>query len=511
MIWCCGDLRLDDQRFELLRGGQPVALEPQVFLVLCALMRAAGRLVSKDELIEAVWQGRAVSDASIASRIRAARAAIGDDGDSQRIISTVHGRGFRLLPPVTQATDGTPEPVQIPPRGRPSLAVLPFRPIALPPGQALLAEALAHEVLRALSLMRWMTVIARGSSFRFAGAGQDLKRIGEILAVRYILTGTLAVEGRLLAVSVELVEAATARLLWTERLARPLDELAGLQYAIVMAVASALELHVPLHEAKLAEGKDIERLDAWENYHLGLRQMFRFSAEGNQRAAGHFAEAVRLDPSFARAHAGLSFTSFQEAFLRYGPDRDAACARARAQAETSFDLDPMDPFAAFTLGRSFWLTDEMDSASGWLERATELNPNYAQGYYSRALTSVLMTQTQAASDEVEQALRLSPLDPLLYGMYGTRALSLIQQGAYDQAADWADRAASSPHAHFLIGMVAVSANHLAGREERALHWLRHTRAIRPDASAGLFFAAFPLRDTRTRARLEQVLTGYGFG
>ncbi|MTH77919.1 transcriptional regulator [Paracoccus aestuariivivens] len=422
----------------------------------------------------------------------------------------MHGRGFRLVPKVELA--GAPaKPDLLDPSGKPSLAILPFQPLGLPPEQVLLSEALAHEVLRALSRLRWVTVIARGSSFRFGGAAPDLQQIGQILSVRYILTGALQLEGRTLVISVELVEAASARLIWTERFSRPLSDLAELQYAIVMAVAAALELHIPLHEAQLAEGKDIARLDAWESYHLGLRQMFRFTADGNLRAAGLFARAVELEPGFARAHAGLSFTSFQDAFLRYGTDRDTAVTKARAEAETSYDLDPLDPFAAFTLGRSYWLTDEMDSAAGWLERATELNPNYAQGYYSRALVSVLMTETKAAATEVvDQALRLSPLDPLLYGMYGTRALSLIQNEDYQQAADWADRAASSPHAHFIIGMVAIAANSLAGREARAKEWLKHTRAIRPDASAGLFFAAFPLRNNHMRLLLQSVLAQHGF-
>src|SRR5690606_25988008 len=115
---------------------------------------------------------------------------------------------------------------------------------------------------------------------------------------------------------------------------------------------TALELHVPLNEARLAEGRDIAHLDAWASYHLGLRQMFLFTAEGNRQAAEFFARAVRLDSGFARAHAGLSFTSFQDAFLGYGPDRDLAVGAARAHAERSLEIDPLDPFAALTLGRS---------------------------------------------------------------------------------------------------------------------------------------------------------------
>ncbi|WP_134681182.1 winged helix-turn-helix domain-containing protein [Paracoccus ravus] len=510
MIYACGDVVLDDGRFQLIRGGQPVQVEPQVFLVLRELFQAQGRLVGKEELVAAVWHGRAVSDASIASRIRAARAAIGDDGARQSIISTVHGRGFRVLPPVALSGSGSGPAIALGDgNGKPSIAVLPFRALGLGPGSEILPEALAHEIIRALCRLRWLTVISRGSSFRFAGHDTGLGQIGDMLSVRYLLTGAIEPEGRRIALSVELVEAASGQIIWTDRLTRPITELAELRHDIVIATASALEVNLPLHEARLADTAEASALDAWANYHLGLRQMFRFCAEGNQRAAGFFARALDLAPRFARAHAGLSFTSFQDAFLQYGPDRAAAVRRARSEAELSHELDPLDPFAAFTLGRSFWLTGDMENAGGWLTRATELNPNYAQAYYSRALTEVLEAETGLADSNIGHALRLSPLDPLLYGMFGTRALALIQQGADQAAADWADRAATSPHAHFLISMLAVAANGLAGREGRARQWRRHTRMLRPDASQQLFFKAFPLRDDMVRQRVASSLRQYG--
>ncbi|MCZ0960937.1 winged helix-turn-helix domain-containing protein [Paracoccus benzoatiresistens] len=504
MIYGFGDHELDDQRFELRRNGRSIPVEPQVFLVLRELLRAGGRLVGKEQLADVVWGG-AVSDASIASRVRAARAALGDDGERQAVIRTVHGRGFRLMQPVRAAPQGGPA------LAAPSLAVLPFGAIGLPRDRAILTEALAHEILRALSRLRWLVVISRGSSFRFARAGADLSAIGARLGVRYLLTGTVELSGNTLAVSPELVEAESARILWTDRLSEPLDRLAELQQTIVSALCTALELHLPLNEARLAEGRDIESLDAWASYHLGLRQMFHFTAEGNRQAAACFDRAIRLDPGFARAHAGLSFTSFQDAFLRYGPDRDRATDAARAHAERSLELDPLDPFAALTLGRSYWLTDQVEVGAGWLARATDLNPNYAQGFYGRAILAAILARPEQADEGVDRALQLSPLDPLLYGMFGTRALRLLQGEDPEGAADWADRAASAPHAHFLIGMIAMAANGLAGRDDQAGTWGRHVRALRPDASRELFFTAFPLRDDRARGRIGGELARQGFG
>lgn len=504
MIYTFGELELDDQKFELRRNRHPVPVEPQVFLVLRELLRAGGNLVSKNALADAVWGGPAVSDASIASRIRAARAALGDDGERQEIIRTVHGRGFRLVPSVSLL------PQTLAPADAPSLAALPFRALGLPREQSVLAEALTNDVLRALSRLRWLTVIARGSSFRFGEAEPDLEAIGLRLGARYILTGTLELSGQQLTASTELVEAAGARILWADRITRSLSLLPELQQVIVAAICNALELHVPLNEARMAETRDAEHLDAWAVYHLGLRQMYRFTADGNAQATGHFNRALELNPNLARAHAGLSFTSFQEAFLQYGPDRLRATDAARRHAERGLELDPLDPFAAFTLGRSYWLTDEIEIAAGWLARATDLNPNYAQGFYCSALLAALLSQTDQASQGVDQALRLSPLDPLLYAMFGTRAVSLMQAQDYAQAADWADRAAAAPQAHFLIGMIAVTANSLAGRDDRALGWAEHVRRMRPDASTRHFEAAFPMRDSVARARMLIPLKAYGF-
>lgn len=505
MIYGFGDLELDEERFELRRQGRPLPVEPQVFLVLRELVKGNGRLIGKDQMAQAVWGGSAVSDASIASRIRAARAAIGDDGARQEIIRTVHGRGFQLVAAVRSTQNASGE------AGPPSLAVLPFRTLgSRQEDHLIMTEALAHEVLRALSRLRWLTVISRGSSFRFRGAEPELGAIGARLGVRYILTGTAEIAGQRITVSPELVEATSARVLWTDRLSAPLDALAELRQAIVMSVCAALELHVPLNEALLAEGRDFDRLDAWASYHLGLRQMFRFTADSNARAANYFRHAVALNPAFARAHAGLSFTSFQEAFLRYGPDRDRAAEAALGHAERSLELDPLDPFAAFSRGRAHWLTDELETAVGWLTRATDLNPNYAQGYYSRALLDTFLMRKGEADDEVARALRLSPLDPLLYGMFGTRALNLLQQGDHAQAADWSDRAASAPNAHVIIAMIALAANGMADRRARAEDWAARVRRLRPDASAELFFSALPLRDPATRAGVAAELKRSGF-
>lgn len=380
MMWVFGDFRFDSERFELSRCGEPVRLEPQVLTLLIHLIRNRALMMTKDEIVAAVWHGQAVSDASISSRIRSARQAVDDDGARQAVIRAVHGRGFRFvaevttLPPAHAASATVGCETLLHPVRRPSVAVLPFQPLAMSPDLAILGEAIPHEIIQALSRLRWLAVIARGSSFRFRQTSTDLDLVATALAVRYVVSGIIETRDRKVAVTVELTDTKPHEILWADRLAAPLHEIDDLRARIAAHLVSALEIHIPYNEAQIARLSGPEGLDAWSNYHLGLRHLYRFTPLDTEHAQTCFERAVAADPQFARAHAGLSFTSFLDAFLRLSPEPAAAVRAARRHAERSLELDALDPFANLTMGRSFWLTDEPDIAADWLSRATALNP-----------------------------------------------------------------------------------------------------------------------------------------
>ena len=516
MAWTFGDFHLDADRFQLARHGVPVPLEPQVLALLIHLVRNHDRMVTKDEIVEAVWHGQAVSDASISSRIRSARQAVGDDGTRQEVIQTVHGRGFRFVAEVAttmpaQAASGS---ATNPPlehlHGRPSIAILPFRPLGAEPDLGVLAEAIPHEIIEALSRLRWLSVIARGSTFRFGMGAADLDLVTAALSSRYILTGCIEDRVRGVAVTLELVDGGSRQILWADRLETPLDGIDDLRSRIVVHLVAALETHIPFNEARVARMNNFEDLDAWANYPVGLRHLYRFTAADPERARVCFDRSVAAEPDFARAYAGLSFTNFLTAFLRLGPDTGTAASAARRHAERAVELDPLDPFANFTMGRTFWLSDQPEVAADWLTRATTLNPNYAQGFYALAFTAMLTGDRDATFSGLDTSLHLSPLDPLLYGGHGVRAQMLMQQQDYETAARWGDRAATQPGAHYLIGMIALAANGLAGRVEQAARLRRDVCGRKPDATAADYFAAFPTRDVASRARIAAELARQGF-
>jgi TolB-like protein len=527
MIYQFGPFELDLATVELRAGGEACSLEPQVFALLALLVENRDRLVSKEEIIEKVWDGRAVSDAALATRVKSARRVIGDDGQSQHFIRTIHSRGFRFVGEVRASRgrgvrsaaeisdarndQGVEAAVQqLDPVSRPSLAVLPFRLIGDHVRYAALASALPDELITELSRLRWLLVTARGSSFRLRTSDSEFGDIGRLLRVRYCLWGTIEVSDRRLVVTVELVDTLDGAIVWADRFSGRIDDVHLMREEIRSQVLVALEIRIPIHEASLARLAVPDDLDAWSAYHLGLQHMYRFNRLDNAAAAHLFQRAVTLDRCFARAHAGLSFVHFQAAFMRYTDDIAGEVGRARHFAERGLELDPLDPFVNFTMGRSYWLEGNLDNSLSWLERSTRVSPNYAQGIYALAWTEALAGRALEGRRHVDLAMRLSPIDPLYYAMLGTRAFTHMVLGEDMEAADWAERAARSPGAHVLIAMIAAVAQALNGDKQRAASWAANVRERNCALTRDDFCRAFPMKSDTMRARVLQALAQLGF-
>jgi DNA-binding winged helix-turn-helix (wHTH) protein/tetratricopeptide (TPR) repeat protein len=517
MIHLFDAFELDRSRVELRRDGRPVPVEPQVFALLLLLVENRDRLVSRDEIVEKVWDGRVVSDSALDSRVKSARRALGDDGKAQRFIRTIHGQGFRFVADVRVAATAvrietaageTPRAVGGG-DAKPSIAVLPLRVVGEAGPWATVADALPDELIAELSRLRWLFVIARGSSFRFRPATPDPVEVGKLLGVRYCLSGFLELAGSKLAVTVELADTRDGGVVWGERFGSDLADVHDTRARILARLVAALEVRIPSHEARAARLVPPENLDAWSAYHLGLEHMFRFHRTDNAAARGFFERAIAADRSFARAHAGLSFVSFQDAFLRWSGDAAAAVRDARRHAERSVELDPLDPFANLTMGRSYWLEGELDTGLAWLERATTLSPNYAQGIYARAWTHTLSGRGAEGREGADLAMALSPLDPLHYAMAATRAMSHLVRDEDAEAAAWAEKAAREPGAHVLIAAIAAAAWSLGGNREHAAAWAANVRERSATLTREDFFRSFPFADERTRTRISTALADLG--
>lgn len=518
MIYRFDGFELDLARLELRHDGAVRPLEPQVFALLALLVANGERVVSRDEIIEKVWDGRVVSDSAIDSRVKTARQALGDDGRTQRFIRTLQRKGFRFVAdarmvraePTVELAVAREEPPAAAPGTRPSIAVLPFRLIGPTATYATLADALAHELIADLARLHWLFVTARESSFRLRGAEADPGEIGRLLGVRYYLSGSVEQTGNRLAVMVELTDTRDCGVVWAENFVVPIGDVHQLREDIRTRTLSALEIRIPAHEATLARLSVSENLDAWSAYHLGLQHMYRFNRTDNATALALFEQSIAKDPSFARAHAGLSFVHFQSAFLRHSEDVAGETALSRRFAERGVELDPLDPFVNFAMGRTFWLEGDLQTSLGWLERATSLSPHYAQGLYARAWAESLADRSLESREHVDLAMRLSPLDPMYYAMVGTRSFTHMVRGEDAEASAWAERAARSPGAHVLIAMIAVVANALAGNPAQAQVWVQNVKTRNPNLRSEDFFRAFPMQTETARARVVGALSALGY-
>ena len=524
MIYRFEQFELDREKVELRASGEVVPIEPQVFALLSYLVENRDRAVTKEELIDNIWDGRAISDSALSSRIKSARQALGDDGATQRTIRTLHRVGFRFVAevrsgatrPMLTISAHEPAPaIEATPAAmlelsRPAIAVLPFRLVGIAGPYAAIADALPDELIAQLSRLRWLFVISRGSSFKFRGGDIDMSRVRGALNVRYCLSGVIELRGDDMTVTVELADTESTGVLWGEAFRAKVGGVHEVREEIVRAVVSALELQIPLNEARRARLQSPDKLDAWSAYHLGQQHMFRFNKADNAIATQLFERAVELEPTFARAYAGLSFTAFQDAFLHYVPDIADAATKARRYAENALEMDPLDPFGNFTMGRSFWLKGDLESSLPWLDRANTLNPNYAQGRYARAFTDPMLGNGLSGQEHADAAMALSPLDPLLYAMCAGRAFSHTVRGEHDDAVLWIDRARRSPGAHVLIDVIGVVMHGLRGDDAQARQCAAGAQSRAPGVSKDDFFRAFPFRDAAMRERFGAILTKYGF-
>jgi tetratricopeptide (TPR) repeat protein len=294
---------------------------------------------------------------------------------------------------------------------------------------------------------------------------------------------------RKLTVTADLIETRTARIAWAEvfddTIKDTLDVLDEIGNRIVASVAHEIEM-VERNRAIL---KPPASLDAWEAHHRGLWHMYRFNKTDNERARQFFAQAVELDPTFARAYAGLSFTHFQNAFLGW-KKASTEVERAYEAAGRSLMVDDRDPAAHWAMGRAMWLRGDQDHSITELERAVDLSPNFANAHYTLAFVHSQTGDPRAAISFSDHSRNLSPFDPLLFAMLGTRAISLARLGEYEDAAEWAMKAAARPNAHQHIMAIAALTLGLAGRLEEANTYKEKIRERVPNYAMADFLAAF---------------------
>src|SRR5262245_3054723 len=430
MIYTFQDYSLDVERRELRRREDLVAVEPQVLDLLQYLIRNRDHVVSKDELIAAVWNGRIISESALSSRITAVRQAVGDSGEQQRLIRTIARKGFRFVGdiretqarkkddpalPASQTAAKTASALVLP--DKPSIAVLPFQNLSGDPEQEYFADGVVEDIISALSCKRWLFVIARNSSFVYKGRTVDVKQVGRELGVRYILEGSVRKAANRVRITGQLIDAATGAHLSADRFDGDLEDIFDLQDRITASVVEAIAPKLEQAEIERAKRKPTENLDAYDYFLRAMASFYQRNRDANDEALRLFYKAIEVDPDFATAYGMVAWCYGWRNLSGWANDRVREVAEGAELAWRATELGKDDAVALARSGHALaLLIGHLDSGVAFIDRALSLDPNLARGWYASGWVRVYRGEPELAIDHQARAMRLSPLDPTLYHM-----------------------------------------------------------------------------------------------
>jgi adenylate cyclase len=426
------DFALDTERRELRRGDAPVAVEPMVFDLLAYVVENRQRVVSRDDLIAHVWDGRIVSESALARCINGARSAIGDSGESQRLIKTLPRKGVRFVGTLrgeegiaaTAITGAEKAPATLALPDRPSVAVLPFDNLSSDKGQDYFCDGITEDIVTELSRFSELFVITRNSSFQYKGKAVDVRQVGRELGVRYVLEGSIRRERGRVRISAQLADAVTGAHRWAERYDRQIEDVFAVQDEVARTIVAILAAHVNKAEIERTINKPPE---TWQAYDYYLQAADRLASFWSSFEATELYEIRRLleqslaiDPNYARAYARLAWTHLSAWMNKLDGDyrNPAAIDRAYQLARRAVQLDANLPEAHAVLGQALHRRREHEAAIAEFERAVALNPNFTHWAFAEVLAC--SGHPARAIEVVERHMRLDPfyvpLAPLWLGV-----------------------------------------------------------------------------------------------
>ncbi len=494
VLYQFGNFVLDTSRRELRQDDDLVAVEPQVFDVLEFLIRARDRVVSRDDLLGAVWHGRIVSEATLSSRVNSARAAIGDNGTEQRLIRTLPRKGVRFVGAVREGVapeaETVPERAMAQPSG-PAVAVLPFTNMSGDPAQDYFADGMADEVITALSRCSGLLVIARNSSFTYKGRAVDVREVGRELGVGYVLEGSVRRSGKRLRITGQLVDAATGAHLWADRFEGDSRDVFALQDRVAESVVAAIE--PTLQFAEIGRRRQ-DRPDAYDLLLRAGALEHEFTVDSMAAALTCLDQALAVEPGYAPAMAAAAYCHAQRHFQGWAADDDAGRAAAVRFAWRAVELAPNDAQVLWMAAFAIWnmAQEGRERARDLFSRSLLINPNSAM-----ALTLAGWIETMCGNQGEGRAMllraqRLNPRDPRGWFTSGALAIAAVIDGGYAEAVAWAERALAQNRRFAVALRVLAVALVKLGQPDRPAGVVRELLAIEPGLTAAGFFARIPV-------------------
>lgn len=387
--------------------------------------------------MDAVWKGRIVSDATLNSRVNAARRAVGDTGKAQSTIRTIARRGFRFVAEVDMSAP-SPEGLRRAPDldlglpEKPSIAVLPFVNIGDDPEQGIFAEGLVDDIITTLSKLSGLLVIARDSSAAFKDRRVDLRQVARELGVRYVLEGSTRMSEKRVRINVQLTDAKSGANVWAERYDRGIGDIFAIQDEITLMLATEMQVQLMEGEQARLQYTTTKNVDAWTNWVKGL-SCYRgpVTKDGMGQARRFWERAVALDSDSAPLNAMLGFLHCIDARFGWWDDRETAMQKAATYIEKAIELDPANADAHRALSFILLLQRRHDEAVAEARKAVELAPGSADigGYASFVLCCSGLAKD--AVIEIERAIQLHPNHPAYY--LGHLGNAYRRAGRFDEA------------------------------------------------------------------------------
>jgi TolB-like protein len=515
---------LDVDRRELRHGDDLVTIEPQVFDLLVFLVQNRDRVVSKDDLIKGVWNGRIVSESTLTSRITAVRKAIGDSGEDQRLIRTVPRKGVRFVGLVrcehsptgdkqTVAVGETPSAatrVDAKAPDRPSIAVMPFQNMSRDHEQEYFADGIVDDIITALSRMRWLFVIARNSSFTYKGRAVDMKQVGRELGVRYVLEGSVRKAENRVRITGQLIDTSTGAHLWAERFEGALEDIFSLQDQITTSVIGAIAPQLEQAEIQRAKRKPTESLDAYDYYLRGMASYYLRTREGISEALALFYKAIELDRDFASAYGMAAWCYAWRKINGWMIDRAREIPETERLARRAAELGRDDAVALSRCSHALaFVVGDLDIAATFVDRALALNPNLAGAWYASGWVHVWLGEPDVAIDHFAHALRLGSLDPHTIGMQAGTAFAHFLAGRHQQAASWAAKAMWEQANYRTTLFIAAASHALCGNLDEAHKAVTHLRKLDPTLRGKSIREWAPFRQPEHLRQFEDALRTAG--
>ena len=439
------DYALNTDRRELQRGTEVVPTTPQVFDLLDYLIRNRERVVSKDDLVRAIWKGRIVSDAALTTRLNAARTVVGDSGEERRLIKTLPRKGFRFvgavhetnLPSATAVVPDSDVGLSTPAialTDKPSIAVLPFDNMSDDPEQEYFADGIVEEITTALSRFKSLFVMARNSSFAFKGKAVDIKEVGRQLGVRYVLEGSVRKASGKVRITGQLIDATTGAHIWADRFERDLTDVFALQDEVTVATVSAIQPKLVQTETAMAARRRPENLTAYDFYLRAMQQYYLSTREGLAEALRLAHCALELDPRFGFVAALAGICHMNNVLWGYAIDPQIDREQAVRLLRLALGVDDDDPDKLAWAGLiSAFMVGDYESAIEMADRVVALNPNSFRAWNGRGWVYINAGLPDEAIRSFERAVSMSPLDPALHHSFAGMGYAFIELFRFAEA------------------------------------------------------------------------------